>query len=153
MQSSLCDRTELWGNCIVNRLQLDEYSRIGDFSLIGTGDPLRDPFFVSAHNFSVFVDRVLIKSDAFERMLRYLIDSNKPAHTQYTLEKIEPRFRVGMQATVGLDTQVGAYPKMVLSHCSTLGYDTLLGCDAIGNVPSGMQIGERALVGASAVVG
>lgn len=152
-QSPLCDRSELWGNCIVNRLQLDEYSTIGDFALIGTGDPVRDPFFVSAHKFSVFVDRALIKSDVFERMLRYLIESAKPAHTQYTLEKIEPRFRVGIQATVGLDTQIGVYPKMVLSQCSTLGYDTLLGCDSEERVPLGMQIGERALVGASAVVG
>jgi phage tail-like protein len=153
MQSSVCDRTELWGNCIVNRLQLGEYSRIGDFALIGTGDPARDPFLVAAHKFSVFVDAALIKSDAMERMLRYLIESAKPAHAQYTLETIDPRFRVGMQATVGLDTQVGAYPTMVLSHCSTLGYDTLLGCDSGGRIPPGMQIGERALLGATAVVG
>jgi len=101
----------------------------------------------------VFVDAALIKSDAMERMLRYLIESAKPAHAQYTLETIDPRFRVGMQATVGLDTQVGAYPKMVLSRCATLGYDTLLGCDSGGSILPGMQIGERALLGATAVVG
>ena len=152
-QSTLCDRSELWGNCIVSRLQLDEYSNIGDFALIGIGDPKRDPFFVFAHKFSVFVDRALVKSDAFERILRYLIESAKPAHAQYTIEKVEPRFRVGMQATIGLDTQIGAYPKLVLGQCSTLGYDTLLGSELEKRVPATIQVGERALVGSTSVVG
>jgi phage tail-like protein len=152
-QSALGGRSELWGNCIVNRLQLDEYSRIGDFSLMGTGDPERDPFFVYAHKFSIFVEAASIRSAAIERMLRFLVDSEKPAHSQYTLEKTEPRFRVGMQSTLGLDTQVGAYPRLVLSQCSTLGYDALLGCDPQQKGPPIIHLGELTRVGVNAVVG
>jgi hypothetical protein len=82
-----------------------------------------------------------------------LIETEKPAHTQYTLEKVEPRFRLGMQSTLGLDTQIGVYPRLVLSHCSTLGYDTLLGCDPLKHGPPIMQLGEQARVGVTAVVG
>jgi len=152
-QSALGGRSELWGNCIVNRLQLDEYSRVGDFALIGTGDPDRDPFFVYAHKFSVFVDAALIRSEEIERMLRFLVESEKPAHSQYTLEKVEPRFRVGIQSTLGLDTQVGAYPRLVLSQCSTLGYDALLGCDPQKKGPPIIQLGEQVRVGVNSVVG
>ncbi|HEU5409023.1 MAG TPA: hypothetical protein VFU48_14735, partial [Nitrospira sp.] len=77
----------------------------------------------------------------------------KPAHAQYALVRVEPRFRVGMQSTLGLDTQVGAYPYLVLNHCATLGYDTLLSCDALEKGSAAMQVGTRARVGVSAVVG
>jgi phage tail-like protein len=152
-QSALGGRAEVWGNCIVNRLQLDEYSRVGDFALIGTGDPERDPFFVYAHKFSVFVAAAQIRSPAVERMVRLLIDNEKPAHSQYTLETVEPRFRVGMQSTLGLDTQIGGYPRLVLNQCSTLGYDTLLGCDPQKDGPPIMQLDGQARVGINAVVG
>lgn len=125
-QSSLGENSQLWGNSILHRLQLEENSRIGDFALIGTKDPLRDPFHVYAHKFSVFIPATYTISELAERKLRYLIDQEKPAHTEYTLCKVEPRFRVGVQSTVGLDTQVGVYPRLVLNYCSTLGYDTLL---------------------------
>lgn len=130
-KSALGERSQLWGNCIVNRLQLEENSRLGDFALVGTGDPVRDPFIVHAHKFSVFVPAARLRNEATERMLRHLIDTEKPAHTQFDLVKVEPRFRVGTQSTVGLDTQVGAYPLLVLNRCATLGYDTLLGCEAV----------------------
>lgn len=152
-QSSLGDRSQLWGNCIVSRLQLEENSRIGDFALVGTGDPLRDPFFVYAHKFSVFVQAGLIHSALIERMMRYLIEREKPAHTQFDLVKVEPRFRIGMQSTIGLDTQVGAYPNLVLNHCATLGYDTLLGCAPEEKGPATLKVGERSRVGVTAVVG
>jgi phage tail-like protein len=129
-RSALGGRSQLWGNCIVSRLELEENSRVGDFALVGTGDPVRDPFLVQAHKFSVFIPASRLQSESIERLARHLIETEKPAHTQFELVKIEPRFRVGMQATVGLDTQVGAYPMMVLNHCATLNYDALLSCES-----------------------
>ena len=86
-KSTLGGDSALWGNCIVGRLQLDENSRIGDFSLVGTGDPQRDPFHVYAHRFSVFIPASGLRSDAAERRVRYLIEAEKPAHTAYELQR------------------------------------------------------------------
>jgi hypothetical protein len=152
-RSGLGDHAQLWGNSIVKRLQLAENSRIGDFALIGTGDPLRDPFHVYAHKFSVFVPAALNRSELTERMLRHLIDTDKPAHTKYMLHKVEARFRVGVQATIGFDTMVGAYPVLVLNHCATLGFDTLLSCAPEEKGPTTIKVGERARVGVTTAVG
>ena len=154
-QSSLCAGAQLWGNCIVNRLQLDENSRVGDFALDATPDPARDPFFVYAHKFSVFVKRGEL-DDAGERMMRRLIEQAKPAHTQYDLVRVEPRLRVGMQSTLGLDTQVGIYPRAVLGRCATLGYDTLLGCGDSATRGGGrpaLRVGAGAPLGSGAGLG
>lgn len=149
--ATLGDRSALWGNCVVSRLQLDEYASVGDFALTNLGDPLRDPFSAFAHKFSVYVQASDVRQEATGRMLRHLIEREKPAHTAYELVEVEPRFRVGMQSTLGLDTQVGAYPRLVLNHCSTLGYDTLLGCD--GSEGVALQVGSGVRVGVGAVVG
>lgn len=143
----------LGGGCSVNRLRLDDYSRIGDFALISTGDPSREPFFAHAHQFSVFVQSALIRDELIERMMRYLIDKEKPAHTDYRLVKVEPRFRIGMQSTVGFDTQLGVYPRLILNQTATLGYDALLSCESEGRGPAAMQVGDRSRVGVNAMVG
>jgi phage tail-like protein len=152
-QSSLCNSSELYDNCVVNRLQLDECARVGVSGLIYTPDPLRDPFFVHAHRFSVYVRAGEVRGELAERMMRHLIEREKPAHTSFDLVKVEPHFRVGMQSTVGLDTHVGAYPRTVLNQCSTLGYDTLLGCERAEEGAALLQVGARSRVGVSAVVG
>jgi phage tail-like protein len=156
-QATLGNRSQLWGNCIVSRLQLEENARIGDFALVGTGDPVRDPFHVYAHKFSVFVPAAALCRSALtgraERMLRHFIEHEKPAHTDYVLCKVEARFRVGIQATIGFDTLVGAYPRLVLNYCAILGYDTLLSCAPEEQGPATLKVGERARVGVTAVVG
>ncbi len=149
-QSNLGSDSQLWGNSIVSRLQLEENSRIGDFALVSTGDPLRDPFHVYAYQFSVFVPAARCRSDLIERQIRSLIDLEKPAYTSYRLCKVEARFRVGVQSTVGLDTLVGTYPRMVLNYCSTLGYDSVLG--GVTETES-LKVGVRSRVGVHSVVG
>ncbi|HVZ40995.1 MAG TPA: phage tail protein [Candidatus Kapabacteria bacterium] len=143
----------VWGDAIVHRLQLDQYSAIGDFSLVSTGDPLHDPFLVYAHSFAVYVDAAVLNDPDQERMLRYLIEQEKPAHTSYTLEKVQPRFRVGVQATVGLDTSIGTYPRIVLNECATLGCDTVLGAAPEDRGPAVVRVGAHARPGVDAVVG
>ncbi len=150
--STLGNQSQLWGNHIVGRLQLERNARIGDFALVGTGAPLRDLFRVYAHKFSVFVPAAKCRSALQEAQMRRLIELEKPAHSQYHLCRTEARFRVGIQSTVGMDTLVGAYPRLVLNHCATLGYDALL-----GQVPEvqGAPIVrvEQSRVGVNAVVG
>jgi phage tail-like protein len=145
--------SELWGGCQVPRLQLDENSRIGEFALIGTPDPEHDPFLVYAHQFIVFVPASQVLTAEKESMLRWILDSDKPAHTTYEFRKVEARFRVGVQSIVGMDTIVGGYPHIVLNHCSTLGYDTLLNCPPEESAHRVFQIREHSRVGIDAVVG
>lgn len=152
-QSTLGNRSQLWGNSIVKRLQLDENSTIGDFALVGTGDPVHDPFHVYAHKFSVFVPASSGRSERAERMLRLLIENEKPAHTEYALCKVEPRFRIGVQSTIGFDTLVGCYPRMVLNHCATLGHDALLSHASDEKRPAALKVGKGARIGVNAVVG
>jgi phage tail-like protein len=149
-QASLGSRSQLWGNQIIDRLQLEENSRIGDFALVGTSDPEHDPFSLYAHRFSVFIPTSQ-SPPIIERQIRAVIEDQKPGHTQYTLEKVESRFRVGVQSTVGMDTLVGAYPRLVLNHCSTLGYDTVLN-SAPESQTAAMEVGRRR-VGVNTTVG
>jgi phage tail-like protein len=149
-QSSLGNRSQLWGNQIIDRLQLEENSRIGDFALVGTSDPEQDPFSLYAHRFSVFIPTAQ-SPPQIERQIRAVIEDQKPGHTQFTLERVESRFRVGVQSTVGMDTLVGAYPQMVLNHCSTLGYDAVLN-GAPESKTGALEVGKRR-VGVNTTVG
>jgi hypothetical protein len=109
----LGDEAALWGRSIVNRSQLNETARAGVTQIIGTQDPYRDPFHVYAHRFSVFVPACFGTSDAARRSLINLLESERPAHTVYQLEFVEPRFRIGFQSTIGFNSVVGKYPGSV----------------------------------------
>jgi hypothetical protein len=50
-----------------------------------------------------------------ERALRRAIEAEKPGHTAYDLALITPGIRVGRQATIGLDTVIGALPQARLA--------------------------------------
>jgi phage tail-like protein len=128
----------LWGPGMVGRLQLDVFAREGEVRLVSTGDPERDLFHEYAHQFRVFVPAAWVRTAQQERMLCRALDAEKPAHTRYDLCLVEPRFRVGLQSTVGLDTIIGPYPvaRLACSHETDvppsrpprhhLGYDTVL---------------------------
>jgi phage tail-like protein len=100
----------LWSPDVVGRLQVGVYSRAGQARLVSTGDPQRDLFHEHAHRFGVFVPAAWIETADDERMLRRAVEAEKPAHTRYELCLVEPRLRVGVQCTVGVDTVVGAVP-------------------------------------------
>jgi len=132
----------LWSQSVVARLRIGVFAREGEVRLVSTGDPERDLFHEYAHRFRVFVPAAWVRLAEDERIVRRVLDSEKPAHSSYDLCLVEPRFRVGVQSTVGLDTIVGAYPRAALAcqHRSDLpaslpprhrlGYDTLLACPA-----------------------
>jgi len=87
---------------------------------------LRDPFHVTAHRYTVFVPACWARNDAQRRSLLNLLRSETPAYTQGQIEYVEPRFRIGIQSTVGLNSVVGRYPSGVTLDQSKLGGSSVL---------------------------
>ncbi len=140
-QSSLTVGAVLWGNQILNYPNLGENSHLGNLTVQGSPEPIADMFSGFAHRFTVFILAAQSRSET-ETQIRALIEAEKPSHTQYALQKVEPRFRVGVQSTLGFNTMVGAYPHLVLNHCSTLGYDAVLNSGSESKTP-GLRIGQK----------
>ncbi|HXS00962.1 MAG TPA: hypothetical protein VN724_10335 [Pyrinomonadaceae bacterium] len=128
----------LWSPSATGRMQFGSFAREGEARLISTGDPQHEIFQEFAHRFRVFVPSSWITTTKDEEMLHRALSEEKPAHTSYDLCLVEPRFRVGLQSTVGIDTIVGAWPRARLA-CThdpdvppsrppryRLGFDTVL---------------------------
>lgn len=143
--SRLGDTTELFGDSIVRRLQLGEYSRIGSFELIDTDDPRHDPFLVYASRFTVLL--LARPSSQLLTLAQAAADLAKPAHTLVVIETIEPRQRVGIQCTVGLDTVIAEVPAPGVAGSAQLGQGVLVGPDPRLGGRRLAQIGRRAQVG------
>jgi phage tail-like protein len=129
----------LWSPQVTGRLQVGVTSRLGQARVVSTGDPSLDVFDEYAHRFSIYMPATWLRTADDEQRLRRAIEREKPAHTIYDLHLVEARFRIGVQATVGLDTVLGCYPTVHLT-CPTrecqlppsrrrgpsLGYNTVL---------------------------
>ncbi|HVG44194.1 MAG TPA: phage tail protein [Longimicrobium sp.] len=143
----LGDDAVLWGQKIVNRSQLtaggaaERGARVGATQLITTPDPLRDPFHVYAHRFSVFVPAARVRGADQRRALERLIAGETPAHAQGSVEYVEPRFRIGVQSSIGLDAVVGRYPRGVELDATRLGPASVL---EGGPAAGGPRIGASA---------
>lgn len=97
-----------------------------------------------------------------EQTLRRAIEAEKPAHTSYDLCLLEPRFRVGVQATLGVNTLVAATHTLRLAPADggdvapsraprhRLGLDTVL-TRASHNFPT-LRIGRAERVGLDTVL-
>lgn len=145
----LGDQTKLWGREVVQRLQLDGRAQIGSFQLVDTGDPLRDPFYAYAHQFSVFVPMHREPTEAEKQTLSRIVEMAKPADTQARIEYVQPRFRIGLQSFIGVDTIVGEYPSGITTDRGRLGYDTVLGPSPDEAEPPRMRIGKSTRIGSS----
>lgn len=111
----------------------------GPLSAHQTGLPL---FADEAYRFCVVVDGYRVHDEATLRELRRIVDREKPAHTDYRVEVVMPELRVGLQATVGVDTIVGGPPP-----AWRLG-EAPLGCSARLMPPDGAaRVGEALLDG------
>jgi hypothetical protein len=140
----------LWGQSIVNRSQLSGpvtagNARLGVTQLKTSQDPLRDPFHVYAHRFTLFLPGWLARRSGLKRALERLVAAEKPAHTQATIRWVEPRMRIGVQAVIGLDAVIGCWPVGVAladanGEGSRLGRATVLG--AAAGTGSGMRVGR-----------
>ncbi|HEX5837962.1 MAG TPA: phage tail protein [Anaerolineales bacterium] len=127
----------LWSPEVVGRLQLDTFAREGESRLVSTGNPQLDLFNHYAHRFQVYIPACWLRTRDHVEMLRRALEAEKPAQAQYTLHLVEPRFRVGIQSTIGQDTLIGGIPRAQLWYSdpqrppsaapsSRLGYDTVL---------------------------
>ncbi|HEX2094968.1 MAG TPA: phage tail protein [Longimicrobiaceae bacterium] len=129
----LGDDAVLWGQRIVNRSQLlaagpaERGAQVGVTRLITTPDPLRDPFHVYAHRFTVFVPAARACTPERRRALEGVVGAAAPAHTRWHVEYVEPRFRIGFQSMIGLDSVVGQYPRGVTLGGTSLGPASVLG--------------------------
>ncbi len=147
----LGDTSRVFGDAIVRRLRLDQFSRIGEFALVDSDDPLRDPFHALAHQFTVLVPARAARELSAPR-LEEVVALAKPAHAQAYVEVVEPRFRIGTHAFVGLDTVVGAYPDAVVEGASRLRYDAVLGPSADEAAAPRLRVGRRSRIGSSTVI-
>lgn len=100
----------LFGEEILNRLRMGK-SRLGEGRLRDLGSPHTDPVTIDANRFSVFVPTSLVPDKKDVQGLSEVLDRERPAHTVATIELVEPRLRVGEQATLGVDTALGSYPE------------------------------------------
>jgi phage tail-like protein len=143
------DQAVLWGRSIVNRSQLDENAQIDRSQLITTQDPQRDPFHVYAHKFTVFIPAWVGREPRYKRGFEKLLRAESPAHALGYVRYVEPRFRIGVQSSIGFDSVVGRYPQGV-----TLG-DTPLGPASVLPEPPqaaggpSMSVGKGTRIGAS----
>ena len=133
----LSDAAKLWGQRIVNRSRLDtdlpleqgggsDGAQLGVTQLLTMQDPHRDPFHVHAHRMSIFVPAGCVARPGEARALELFIEAESPAHVQAQLVVVRPRFRVGVQATLGLDAVVGVRSAEVLLDQARLGRATVL---------------------------
>ena len=83
--------------------------------MAGPGSPEAELLSRYAHRFSVSLPAAWVKSEAAERMLRRAIDAERPAHVAYDLCLVEPRLRFGVQAAIGVDTQIAGPVRTVLT--------------------------------------
>lgn len=98
-----------------------------DQSQLITNDDFGSPLFTDvAYRFTVDVYRGQIMCANSLARVQGVLDAEKPAHTLYEVCIIEPRFRVGFQARVGVDTVVAGPPRSL-----ALGSDQMLGEESV----------------------
>jgi phage tail-like protein len=152
--SKLGEKSVLWGTGIVARMQLDAGRAMGTVALVGATDPLRDPFHVHAHRFTVLVpgtgdpDKDATLCSLAERA----IELAKPAHTEGRVDLTHARMRVGFSSYIGVDSVIGAYPSHTTTGQSVLGRDTVLTGSASGRGSPTPRVGDTARIGSTTLL-
>lgn len=139
----------VWGRRIVNRSQLNSNAQVEVSQLITELDPFHDPFDVFAHIFTVFVPARIGRSDRLRKALENMMRTERPAHTKYSIEYVEPRFRIGVQSMIGLDSVVGRYPAGVTLDTTALGVGPVLAAPRAGSRDPALAIGITSRIGAA----
>jgi phage tail-like protein len=145
----LGSNSTLWGQEVVRRLQLDERSSLGEFPLTDSGDPLRDPWRVHAHRFTVFVPIVGPEDEARRRTIEQIVELAKPAHTEGRVCFGGPGAAVGTRCLVGVDTVLGRPPSCTVEGQARLGRDSVLGLDPDEAPTPTLRIGSRSRIGST----
>lgn len=97
-----------------------------------------------AYQFSVAVYRSQVMAPGALATIRAVIDSEKPAHTNYHLCVIDPDFRIGFQSRLGIDTVVAGPPRSL-----SLETDQQLGVDSVLAGPPSSLLGQDSRLGVS----
>lgn len=141
----LGDAAVLWGQSIIGRSQLDSNAQLGVTRLDTTLEAVNDPFNAEANAFTVFVPGGLARTPRDRAAIQRMLAAQTPAWTKATLRFVLPRMRIGIQASVGLDSVVGCWPEGVRLDEARLGRATVLG--PAQNVDPGPRVG-RSRIGA-----
>jgi phage tail-like protein len=120
----------LWSRDAYRRWQVGFYSQVGMFKLADSPEPAMEPLAWGANEFSVFFDASPLTVATTRKDVVAVVEREKPAHTQAHYRPVYARMRVGVQATLGVDTRVADAGQTVLGVVSTLGYDAILACSA-----------------------
>ncbi len=123
----LCAATPIWSRAFAARMQVGRYSQIGSFELTGAGTPVADAFTWGAGQFTVFFPADPYQPGTVTKKVKQVVEREKPAHTQAFYVPVYPRMRVGVQASVGVDSYVSRITYSVLNRVGALGYDSILG--------------------------
>lgn len=120
-----------------------------DQSHLITNDDFGSPLFTDvAYQFTVAVYRGQIMCEGVLPRVRAILEQEKPAHTAYQLCIIEPRFRVGFQSRVGVDTVVaGAHRSLALGDDQLLGEETVLAGEAVSRLGVETRLGVTTRLG------
>jgi phage tail-like protein len=120
-----------------------------DQSHLITNDDFGSPLFQDvAYRFMVNVYRGQILCESVLPRIRAVLEQEKPAHTAYELCVIEPRFRVGFQSRVGIDTVVaGQQRSLALGSEQLLGEGTALAGDAVSRLGVETRLGVATRLG------
>lgn len=116
------------GRSYTKRLILEESSRIGDFALIETDQPVEKPFEASAFDFTILADTSRLRNEAQRQALRRMIEEEKPAHTRVFLRDGDGSMRLGEHALLEVDTTLSkGFDIARLGINSRIGKQTFLG--------------------------
>ena len=85
-------------------------AQVGVTQLKASQDPLRDPFHVYAHRYTVFVPAAAGATPTARKVVQRLVDFGTPAHAAGTVQFVQPRMRLGVQSCLGLDSVVARVP-------------------------------------------
>lgn len=121
----------LWSPRVYSRWQVGVQSQVGQIRLLDEPEPVVEPFAFHAHRFSVYFPAHPADPEPTVRQVARVVAAEKPAYTEATLCAVYPRFRVGVQSRIGIDSMIGDVSFMILSghgqpRLSRLGYDTIL---------------------------
>jgi phage tail-like protein len=142
----LCSATPLWSRAFAARQQVGK-SAIGSFELAGENSPAIDAFVWGASQFTVFFPADAYNPKAAATKVQQVVEREKPAHTHAFYVPVYSRMRVGVQATVGVDSYVSRITYAVLNRLGTLGYDAVLGQSPAARQVAALGLSEPSVTG------
>lgn len=142
----LGEQAMLWGERIANGTRLGG-ARLDRARLTATADPRLDPAGFYASQFTVFVPARIGATEAGRRVLVQLLRAESPAAVRFHIHYVEPRFRIGVQSTIGFDAVVGCPPRGLPLGAGALGQGTILGPGAGSGIDRAARIGSTSRLG------